>query len=165
MSTRCQTVCSMRRRPLVCSILLALLLASPVLAGTQPNAYGLDLVPWSKKLEEGRYKSSRDWDGSLKFFRDQFRGWKGIRWHREVNLPTVKYVHIQNLNPKGRWSGVNIYQLPSGEVRMFVLKRLPPEDAKPDTPADGKAGQKADANPAPAAAVVAQSTAPQAANP
>lgn len=137
MSTRSLTVRSATRVP-VLAVAFALSLSLPALAESQPKAHGLELVPWSKKVEDARYQSGRDWEGTLKYFRDKFRGWKGIRWHREVNLPTVKYIHIQNLNAKARWSGVNVYQLPSGEVRMYVLKRVSPDEAK----AKAKAGDK-----------------------
>lgn len=147
MSTTSMNVRVARTRPLrpvargAAVVLLALTCSLPALAESQPKVHGLELVPWSKKIESGRYQSSRDWEGTLKYFRDKLRGWKGIRWHREVNLPTVKYIHIQNLNPKARWSGVNLYQLPSGEVRMYVLRRVRP-DEKPDDKADKKASGK-----------------------
>lgn len=123
------------RAPLLLVLLFAL---APLPALAQaPTVYGLELVPWSKKLEEDRYQSSRDWEGTLRYFREKLRGWKGVRWHREVNLPTVKYVHIQNTNPKAKWSGINIYELPGGRVRMYVLKRITPK-------AEPKAAERAD---------------------
>lgn len=99
-----------------------------------PKVHGLELVPWSKKLETDRYRSARDWEGTLKHFRDTFRGWRGIRWHREVNLPTVKYIHIENQNERSGWRGVNIYQLPNGQVRMYVLQRVVDDAPAVDAP-------------------------------
>ena len=89
-----------------------------------PEEFGLDLVPGSRKLEGSRYASGRDYDGTLKYFREKYRAQKtAIRWSREVSLPTVKYVHIENTTDNGAWQGLNIYQLKSGEVRIFVLPR------------------------------------------
>jgi hypothetical protein len=101
------------------------LVASPSLAQSRsPEELGLDLVPGSRKLEGSRYASGRDYDGTLKYFREKYRGQKSaIRWSREVTLPTVKYVHIENTTDSGAWQGVNIYQLKTGEVRIFVLPR------------------------------------------
>jgi hypothetical protein len=101
------------------------LVALPSLAQSRsPDELGLDLVPGSRKLEGSRYASGRDYDGTLKYFREKYRGQKSaIRWSREVTLPTVKYVHIENTTDSGAWQGVNIYQLKSGEVRIFVLPR------------------------------------------
>lgn len=94
-----------------------------------PKVHGIDLIAWSKKIEEDRYQSPRSWDKTVEYFQKYFRGWKGVRWHREVNLPTIKYVHIENTSGKGAWAGINIYELPGGKVRVYVLKREPKADA------------------------------------
>lgn len=96
----------------------------PALAAGAPEELGLELVPYAKKIGERRYQSQRDYDGTIKFFRDKFKGWKTIRWMREVSLPAVKYIHLENTNDKSAWEGVNIYQLKSGEVRFYVLPRV-----------------------------------------
>lgn len=115
------------RRMLVNMACLAVmcLLVAPAQAANEPKVHGLTLVPWSKKIDEDRYRSARDWKGTLKFFKERFRGSSHVKWHREVNLPKVKFVHLQSLREKWNWSGLNIYQLPNGEVRLYVLKRLP----------------------------------------
>lgn len=101
------------------------LMTLPALAQSRgPEEFGLDLVPGSRKLEGSRYASGRDYDGTLKYFREKYRGQKtAIKWSREVSLPTVKYVHIENTTDNGAWQGLNIYQLKTGEVRIFVLPR------------------------------------------
>jgi hypothetical protein len=100
--------------------------STPSLAQSKsPEELGLDLVPGSRKLDAGRYASGRDYDGTLKFFRDRFKGQKSsIKWSREVSLPTVKYIHLENLSETGAWQGVNIYQLKTGETRIFLLPRV-----------------------------------------
>ncbi len=135
----------MSLRRLAVTALLAFVVAAPAAhASGTSSELGLDLIPWSKKVAERRYESPRDYEGTLKFFKDKFKGWKNVKWTREVNLPTVKYVHIENTNPEGKWQGVNIYAMPDGKVRYFVLdhpkkpgEASPPaaDAAKPAKPA------------------------------
>ena len=111
---------------------LALLLA-PALAHAEAPAVtelGLEVLPWSKKLGERRYESPRDFEGTVKFFRDKLKGAKTVKWTREVSLPAVKYVHLENVSDIGKWQGVNIYALPDGRVRFFFLERQKTADAK-----------------------------------
>ena len=100
-----------------------LLVSAPAQAASGPEELGLELVPYAKKIGERRYQSQRDYDGTIKFFKDKFKGWKTVRWMREVSLPAVKYIHLESTNDKTAWEGVNIYQLKSGEVRFYVLPR------------------------------------------
>ena len=108
-------------------VFTALVAAGPVIAqdSKRPEALGLELVQYSRRIDENRFVSGRDWDASVKHFRDKFKGNKSVRWSREVSLPTVKYVHLENLGDTGAWQGVNIYQLKTGEVRIYVLPRAP----------------------------------------
>lgn len=129
-------------RPLSARVLpFAIALMCAFAANAADEVYGLEILPWSKKLdEEGRYQSPRDYEQTKKFFKDKFKGWKFIRWHAEVSLPSVKYIHVENTAPKRKWDGVNIYELPGGHVRIFVLPHVepppPPAEAtaKPGTP-------------------------------
>jgi hypothetical protein len=104
---------------------LTVVVALPARAADQPSELGLDLVPWSKKLGERRYESPRDYEGTVKYFKDKFKGWKQIRWSREVSLPAVKYIHIDNTGDSSKWEGINIYALPDGRVRYYLLERRP----------------------------------------
>ena len=113
-----------------CRFFLALscVIASTLGVATSASAaevHGIELMPRAKELSAGRYESPRDYEHTLKFFRDKFRGWKDVRTFREVSLPTVKYVHIQNNSTNAAWSGINIYQLRSGQVRVYVLPSVP----------------------------------------
>ncbi len=105
------------------TVLTSLASTTSLAAAPAAEELGLELVPYSKKLSERRYQSQRDYEGTIKFFKDKFKGWKTIRWMREVSLPAVKYIHLENSNDKAAWEGVNIYQLKTGEVRFYVLKR------------------------------------------
>ncbi len=125
------------RRLFIATALVAatlVLVAAPARAADTPAELGLDLIPWSKKIGDRRYESPRDYEGTIKFFKDKFKGWKNVKWTREVALPNVKYIHVENTSPDGKWQGVNIYEMPNGRVRYFVL--APPKKEKaPDAPA------------------------------
>jgi hypothetical protein len=120
----CEKRAAMKRFALALAVVLVAATSTEAVAASAPEELGLDLVPYSRKIGERRYQSHRDYEGTIKFFRDKFKGWKTIRWMREVSLPGVKYVHLENMNEKQPWEGVNIYQLKSGEVRFYVLPRV-----------------------------------------
>jgi len=131
------------------ALLASLLTSTASLAAGSAEELGLELVPYAKKIGERRYQSQRDYDATIKFFRDKFKGSKSVRWTREVSLPAVKYVHLENTNSSGAWEGVNIYQLKSGEVRFYVLPRtIMPVAPTPLAPAKTTAAKPA--APAPA---------------
>lgn len=109
-------------------VVVTALLASTTAFAEGPKVNGLEIVPWSKKLEENRYKSGRDYKATIKFFRKKFAGSKRVKWHPEVNVTNVKYKYLQNLSKKRKWDGVNIYELPGGHVRIYVL---PHKEAQP----------------------------------
>lgn len=96
--------------------------------------FGIELPPGARKVGEHRWQVDRNYEATLKFFREKFRGSKNVRWMREVSLPTVKYVHLQNANEASAWDGLNIYQMPDGSVRMYFLARRPASPPAP-TPA------------------------------
>lgn len=110
------------------AVVVAAVAATPA-AAERLEDLGLELTQYSRRLEEHRFLSGRDWDGTVKHFRDRFKGNKSVRWSREVSLPAVKYVHLENLADTGAWQGVNIYQLKSGEVRVYILPRVAPKPA------------------------------------
>src|SRR5688572_1988398 len=103
-------------------MLLALVLSFAAASGDSNVELGLEMVPWSKKVGERRYESPRDFDGTVKFFKDKFKGVKSVKWSREVSLPAVKYIHLENLGA-GKWQGVNIYLMNDQRVRVFVLAK------------------------------------------
>lgn len=135
------------------AVLFATLGALPAQAsGDTPTDLGLELIPWSKKLDDRRYESPRDWEATIKFFRDKFKGWKTIKWTREVSLPAVKYVHITNAAESGKWEGINIYALPDGRVRYYLLTRsakAAPAKSSSDAPAADPKGKDKPEAPAP----------------
>jgi hypothetical protein len=119
-------------------VLAAFSFALPCIAADNQEL-GLELIPWSKKVGDKRYESPRDYEGTVKFYKDKFKGWKNIKWTREVSVPAVKYLHFETTTENSKWLGVNIYELPDQRVRYFILERPkalapPPADAKPSKP-------------------------------
>ncbi|MFZ9887446.1 MAG: hypothetical protein ACO3JL_08075 [Myxococcota bacterium] len=113
-----------KSHPLLLAGALTVVLSGGAARAETPKPYGVELLPWSKKLDDDRYQSPRDYGKTLEHFKKQFKGWKAVRFHAEVNLPAVKYVHIENSNPSAEWAGINVYEV-EGKVRMYVLKRQP----------------------------------------
>jgi hypothetical protein len=124
----------------VFAFVLALAVAAPADAQQIPSAHGLQLLPWASKIEEGRYKSPRSFEKTLKFFRDRYKRSSKVKIHPIVNLPGVKYIHFQSLNRKTRWSGFNLYEIDGKGVRLYVIKRWVP----PPTPAEAPAKKSED---------------------
>jgi len=88
------------------------------------KVYGMELPPHAKELSKGRYASHTTFKKTLSYFKKQ-RAFKKKRakWLEPVTLMGVKYVHIRSLDPKTKWSGVNIYELKGRKVRFYVLPR------------------------------------------
>lgn len=129
---------------------LVLLVGGKVLASDVGGnkVHGVELIPWAKQVGEDRYESPRDWANTIRFYKKLFAGWRYIKWHNEVNLPGVKYIHIENTFAKRTYDGLNIYELPGGHVRIFVLKHVEPEAAA--APGGAAAGEGAPGSTSPA---------------
>jgi hypothetical protein len=97
---------------------------SAVLAVLSVNAFaaetelGAVLPDNARKVAEHRYKSSTDFEGTLKYYKKIY----GDSYTRTkiVNQPGVHAVHIANTSGKGAWEGLNIYEA-NDEVRIFVV--------------------------------------------
>jgi hypothetical protein len=111
---------TMSRLLVVCVLVLTTSLSARAAA---PEDLGITLLPSSSRIEAHRYNAGRDWEATTKFFREKFRSSKNVRTSREVSLPNVKYVHYENSNEASAWQGINVYQLKSGQVRIYLLPR------------------------------------------
>ncbi|MBM4280310.1 MAG: hypothetical protein FJ137_05975 [Deltaproteobacteria bacterium] len=100
--------------------------SSTAIAAGGPQEFGLELMPSARKIGPQRYQSDRNYEATLKFFREKFRGSKNVRWMREVSVPGVKYVHLENDNPQSGWDGINIALQGDGAVTVYVLPRKQP---------------------------------------
>ncbi len=101
--------------------LAAVFLSLPWLAAAAEKVGGATVPDESVKIGENRFRSSRSYEETLKFY----RGVYGPRYSRRpiADTPSVKAVHIENPDAKpGQWEGLNVYEL-KGETRIFVLVR------------------------------------------
>ena len=89
---------------------------------------GAQLPDGARKVAEHRYKSSTDFEGTLKYYKNVYPSTSHPR-KTIVNQPGVKAVHIPNTSGKGGWEGLNIYEA-NDEVRIYVV------------PVDGASGKK-----------------------
>jgi hypothetical protein len=105
--------------------LVTLLSAAAALAETE---LGAQLPDGARKVAERRYKSSSDFEGTLKFYKNIYPATSHPR-KNIVNQPGVKAIHIPNTSGKGGWEGLNIYEA-NDEVRIYVV------------PADGSGKKK-----------------------
>jgi hypothetical protein len=82
----------------------------------------------ARKVAEHRYRSSTDFEGTLKFYKKTYPDSTYPR-KKIVNQPGVNAWHIANTSGKGAWEGLNIYEA-NDEVRIYVV------------PASGSGGSK-----------------------
>ncbi len=83
------------------------------------------VVPYAKAMEDaGRYRSPRNFDDTVEYYKRLFRSSGGIRWRNIINQPGIKAKHLQSLRKKTKWAGINIYET-KGQVRIYVVKRKP----------------------------------------
>lgn len=93
------------------------------LLGNADSFLGAPLVPGSRALEDaGRYGSPRSYESTVEFYEKQFKNGPPVRWRHIVNVAGLRAKHVQNLNRKSRWQGINIYEL-KGKVRYYVVPR------------------------------------------
>jgi hypothetical protein len=97
---------------------------------------GAQLPDEARKVAELRYRTSKDWDDTLKYFRTVYPKEKFPR-RDIVNQPGIRAIHIQNPAAKG-WEGLNIYQK-DDEVRIYVV---PSESTGKPKKTSGKKGKK-----------------------
>ena len=100
-------------------LLAAALVAVPALAAERETELGAVLPEYAHKVAEHRFKSGTDWEGTLKFYKNNY---PSPQYPRKaiINQPGVKAVHITNTSGKGGWEGLNISEA-NDEVRIFVV--------------------------------------------
>jgi len=86
----------------------------PVLYRTAP------IIPWAKQTEEHRFRSPRNYDGTVEYYQDIFRGNPRIKRKKIINIGTVRAVHFQNTRQGARWEGLNVYEH-KGAAWIFVV--------------------------------------------
>jgi len=117
------------------ALVLVLMALLPSVGSAASTEYKLDLgasLPkWAKKIEAHRYRSPWGWDGTKKWL-DRTYGRAEYPRIRIVNKPGVKAFFLRNRYRRGNWSGLNVYRLESGEVRLFVVSKPTSTSKKSD---------------------------------
>jgi len=90
---------------------------------------GAQLPDGARKVAEHRYKSSTDFEGTLKFYKRTYPDFTSAR-KKIVNQPGVNALHIPNTSGKGAWEGLNIYEA-NDEVRIYVVPATRTGNKKP----------------------------------
>lgn len=100
-------------------VLGGLLVATPAVAEV---VSGAQLPDGSRKVGDRRYRSPKDYEDTLKYYRSVYP--PGAFPRRSiVSQPGVKAVHI--VNPSGKnFAGLNVYEA-RDEVRIFIVPLAP----------------------------------------
>ncbi|MGC4122396.1 MAG: hypothetical protein QM765_49005 [Myxococcales bacterium] len=107
-----------------------LLMAAPVAAADGVVVKGAVLPGGSQQVGEDRYKSPSNWKDTLTWIEKKYPK-STYPYKTIVNQPGIRGFHIVNVDKKGEWEGINVYEL-DGETRFFVVSRDPPKEAPKD---------------------------------
>lgn len=116
----------MQTRSVTTSVLfLAILgLLLPALARakeTPPVPYRTaPLIPWAKKVGEHRFRSPRNYDDTLTYYRKTILGAAHIVKEKIINTSQVRAVFYRNKKPGARWEGLNVYEY-KGSTIIYVV--------------------------------------------
>lgn len=110
---------------------LGLLSAAPVhaLAG---GAHGVIVPGGSKLISKDRFKSSKDFDRTLRFYRSVYRREKTIVFQHLPSPPAVKAMYIENTKPGASWEGINLYRT-RGKVYIYIIANRNKKNSKSRT--------------------------------
>jgi hypothetical protein len=97
------------------------LLAATSTASASIKVSGATVDDESRKVGENRFRSTQDWEKTLRFYRSAYGGKPGYVWHSIETPPKVKAIHIENTHDNRQLEGINIYET-SGEIFVFVIK-------------------------------------------
>ena len=105
----------------ICLAAVVTAAAVPALAKEPPPVpyHGAPLIPWAKKVDEHRFRSPRDYDGTIEYYLKTVI-WPGQAEKIDIcNNTEVRAVHLRNRR-KGRWEGLNVYEV-KGTTYIYVL--------------------------------------------
>ncbi|MDP1828415.1 MAG: hypothetical protein Q8L48_34415 [Archangium sp.] len=108
---------------------LSVLVTMVALTAQADAELGAQLPEGSRKVAEHRYRSSSDFEGTIKFYKKTYPDYTSAR-KKIVNQPGVNAWHIPNTSGKGAWEGLNIYEA-NDEVRIFVVPAKESGSKKP----------------------------------
>jgi len=108
-----------------CSLttLLFIVLLPALAAGKEapPVPYhGAPLIPWAKKVDEHRFRSPRDYEGTLRYYAKTVLAAGQARREKICNTTEVRAVYLRALRNTSRWEGINIYEV-KGTTYLYVI--------------------------------------------
>jgi hypothetical protein len=107
-----------------------------------PDVYrSAPIVPGSKNIGQHRFRSARNYEDTLDYYKKLFKESSAYRTTSEkiVNNSEVRGIFFKNTAPKARWDGLNVYEY-KGSVTIFVvlsdeeLKKIAADAAPKATP-------------------------------
>jgi hypothetical protein len=105
-------------------VLLAAVLVGPrpLQAAERPPKLhrGAPIIPWARAVGEHRFRSPRNYDGTVEYYRKVLRSGWDVSWHKIINVSGLRATHIRNDKPKGRWEGLNVYEH-KGATYIFIV--------------------------------------------
>jgi hypothetical protein len=104
--------------------LAALGLLLPVMAWareTPPVPYrSAPIIPWAKNVGEHRFRSPRNYDDTLDYYRKTILSAPHIVKEKIINTSQVRAVFYRNKKPGARWEGLNVYEY-KGSTIIYVV--------------------------------------------
>lgn len=89
-------------------------------AASADRVYGAYIPDETRKIAEGQYQATRDWDRTLRSLASVYYRKKSTVWRQMRTGPGVRGVHIENVTRGDRWEGINVYET-DGKVFITVL--------------------------------------------
>ncbi len=116
MQTRSVTICVLALAG------LSLLVGAPAAAREAPPVpyRTAPLIPWAKKIGEHRFRSPRNYDDTLDYYRKTILGAPHIVKEKIINTSQVRAVFYRNKKPGARWEGLNVYEY-KGSTIIYVV--------------------------------------------
>ena len=99
---------------------LALCAVAPSSAQAE-SVHGALIMDHGKRVDTDRYKMAKNWDRTIRFYHRVYGKKDGYTWEFFADTPKVRAIHIENLNRKKGWEGLNIYETRKG-VFVYVIK-------------------------------------------
>ena len=133
-------------RYLTAALIVAVLVSFGPAAAREPDPVlyrSAPIIPWAKKIGEHRFRSPRNYDDTLKYYRKIFAGNRYVAKEKIINTSEVRAIHYRNKRHNGRWEGFNIYEYKGSAIIYVVfsdkeLKKIAEEKKNPKKKQGGR---------------------------
>lgn len=105
------------------------------------------IIPWAKKIGEHRFRSPRNYDDTLTYYRKTILGAAHIVREKIINTSQVRAVFYRNKQPGARWEGLNVYEYKGSTIIYVVfsdqeLEQIEKEKKEPEEKPKKKAKKR-----------------------